>query len=99
MNKHKHIKYLQCRRKLLVSQAAAQRTELCSIGLILETRWRRIDTALTIVRRIRAHPVLAVAGAALLFPAPLNKLIFWGTRLLAAWKVFSQVRQHWQVSR
>ena len=97
MNKHKHIEYLQYRRKLLVSLAAAQRTELCSIGLILETRWRRIDTALTIVRRIRAHPVLAAAGATLLLHAPLNKLIFWATRLLAAWKVFGQVRQHWQV--
>lgn len=87
------MEYLRRRREFLVSQAAAQRSEVTYIALHLQKRLRLVDMGFAIVKTVRIHPILAVASATLLLPASRNKLLFWTSRLFTAWKLFSLVRK------
>jgi len=94
------LEYLRRQRELLVSQAAAQRSEVSYIASHLQKRLWLVDTGFAIVRAIRIHPVLAVASTTLLLPASRNKLLFWTSRLFTAWEMFNLVRKQWSaVSR
>ncbi|MBI2779866.1 MAG: hypothetical protein HYX62_08835 [Gammaproteobacteria bacterium] len=93
------VEYLRRRRELLVSQAAAQRSEASFIALHLQKRLRLVDTGFAIVQAMRIHPVLAVASATLLLPTPRNKLLFWPSRLFTAWELFGLARKQWHAVR
>ena len=92
----KRLIYLKQRRALLVSQAAVQRSELPFITQDLQQHLRLVDMSLAIVRGIREHPALTFASAALLMPAPRNKLLRWSGRLFTSWEVFTLVRKQWR---
>lgn len=87
--------YLRRRREFLVSQAAAQRSEVAYLVSGLQRHLRLADTVYAAARSIYVVPVLAVAGALLLWRAPRKKLWWWGGRLFAAWRIFSVVRRRW----
>lgn len=93
------VKFLRRRRELLVSQAAAQRSEVSFIALHLQQRMRLVDTGFAIVQAIRAHPGLATASATLFLPAPQNKLLLWSGRLFTGWELFVLVRKQWRATR
>ncbi|MEQ6342435.1 MAG: hypothetical protein M3A44_12505 [Gammaproteobacteria bacterium] len=96
------VEYLRRRRELLVSQAAAQRSEVSFVALHLQKRLRLVDTGVAIVQAMRIHPVLtvlAVASTTLLLPAPRNKLLFWPSRLFTAWELFSLTRKQWHAAK
>lgn len=93
------LENLRRQRGLLVSQAAAQRSEVSYIASHLQKRLWLVDMGFVIVRAIRIHPVLAVASTTLLLPASRNKLLFWTSSLFTAWKMFNQVRKQWNAFR
>ncbi len=93
------VEYLRRRRELLVSQAAAQRSEVSFVALHLQKRLRLVDTGFAIVQTMHMHPILAVASATLLLPTPRNKLLFWPSRLFTAWELFGLVRKQWHAVR
>ncbi len=93
------VEYLRRRRELLVSQAAAQRSEVSFVALHLQKRLRLVDMGFAIVQAMRIHPMLAVASATLLLPTPRNKLLFWPSRLFTAWELFRLVRKQWPAAR
>ncbi len=93
------IKYLRRRRQLLVSQAAAQRSEVSFISMQLKQRMQLVDTGFAIVQAIRIHPGLATVSASLLLLAPRNKLLLWSGRLFTSWEVFVLVRRQWRAIR
>jgi len=90
---------LRRRRELLVSQAAAQRSEVTYVALHLQKHLQPVDTAFAVVQAIRKHPGVALAGATLLFPAPRNKLFLWSGRLFTAWELFCMARKQWRAVR
>ncbi len=93
------LDYLQRRRALLVSLAAAQRTELFFSARELQHHLRFVDLGISLVQLIRKHPTLSIAGAIQLVPAPRSKLLLWSSRLFTAWKVFTLVREQWRNTR
>lgn len=90
------VEYLRRRRELLVSQAAAQRSEVSFVALHLQKRLRLVDTGVAIIQAMRVHPVLAVASATLLLPTPRHKILFLPSRLITAWKFFGLIRKLWR---
>lgn len=92
------LKYLQGRRALLVSRAAAQRTEFNYSALVLQHHLRFVDMGFSLVQTMRKHPALSIAGATLLLPSPRNKLLLWGSRLYTSWEVFTLMRRQWRNS-
>lgn len=88
--------YLQQQRALLVSRAAAQRTEFAFSALDLQHHLRFVDMGFSLVQVMRKHPALSIASATLLLPAPRNKLLLWISRLFASWEVFTLVRKQWR---
>jgi hypothetical protein len=93
------LDYLQRRRALLVSLAAAQRTELSFPVRDVQHHLRFVDLGYSLVQVIRKHPALSIAGATLLIPAPRSKLLLWSSRLFTAWEVFTLVREQWRNTR
>lgn len=89
------LEYLRRRREYLVSQAAAQRSEVAYIVVQLQEPLRLLDMGFAIVKAARMHPVLAVTGITLFLRAPRNKLLLWGSRLFTAWELFTVVRKQW----
>lgn len=89
------MRILQRRRELLVSQAAAQRSEVSYVTTHLQERLRPLEFGFAIVQAVRIHPVLAAASATLLLRAPRNKLLLWAGRLFSAWELFDTVRKQW----
>lgn len=88
--------YLRLRREYLISQAAAQRSEVRYIASSLRQRLRLVDAVFAIGQAVHVHPILAVAGGALLLRrAPRRKLLVWAGELLAAWKAFDAVHKQW----
>lgn len=93
------INSLKLRRALLVSQAAVQRSELPIITQDLQKHLRLVDMGFAIVKVMRKHPALAIAGATLLLPTGRNKLLLWSSRLFTSWELFAMVRQQWRNTR
>jgi hypothetical protein len=93
------LAYLKRRRKLLVSQAAVQRSELPFITQDLQQHLRLVDMGYAIVKAIREHPALTFASATLFLPARQNKLVIWSRRLFTSWELFALVRKQWRNSR
>lgn len=89
------MEFLRRRREFLVSQAAAQRSELAYLSSHLQKRLWLVDMGFAVVRAVRVHPVLAVTSATLLLRAPRNKLLLWAGRLLTARELFEAVRKQW----
>ena len=85
--------YLRRRRELLVSQAAAQRSEVSYIASQLQNSLRWVDMGFTVGQTLRTHPVLAVAGATLLLRTTKAKRLLWAGQLFTAWELFSVVRK------
>jgi len=92
-----HAEYLRRRREYLVSQAAAQRSEVAYLVGTLQRRLWPVDTALAATRSPYFVPVLAVAGVLLLARVPHKKLWRWGGSLLAAWRIFRSTHRRWSV--
>jgi len=90
------LAYLQQRRALLVSRAAAQRTEFNHSALGLQHHLRYVDMGISLVQIMRKHPALSIAGATLLLPTPRSKLLIWASRLFTSWEVFTLVRSQWR---
>jgi len=90
------IENLRRRRQLLISQAAAQRSEVSFIKTNLQHRLRVVDFTFSLVQAIRVHPALTTASVTTLLPPPKNKLLRWGSRLFTVWEIFSVVRRQWQ---
>ena len=93
------IDYLRRRRELLISQAAAQRSEVSYIALQLQSRLRLVDAGFAIVQAIRNHPMLAATGATMLLPTPRNKLLLWASRLFTVGEIFALVRTQWRATK
>lgn len=85
--------YLRRRREYLVSQSAAQRSEVALLGASLQQRLRVADAAYAAARSPLVLPLLAVAGVLLLRRTPRRKLWHWGGRLFAAWRLFRMARR------
>lgn len=90
---------LKRRRELLVTQAAAQRTEMPYLALELQQHLRLVDIGFTAIQFMRDHPALTVASATLLLPTGRNKLLLWSSRLLTSWEVFALLRKQWRHTR
>ena len=91
--------YLRRRRELLISRAAAQRSEIAYTVTRLQGAVHMVDRLFGLGRSsLRLVPMftpgLAVAGGLLLWGVPRRKLWRWGGRLLAAWKLFRFLRRH-----
>jgi len=93
------VEQLRIRRKLLVSEAAAQRSEVSFIATNLQQHLRFVDMGFAIVQAIRFHPAFAASTATLLLPTPRNKLLRWSSRLFTVWEVFTLVRKQWRAIR
>jgi hypothetical protein len=87
--------YLRVHREWLVSRAAAQRSELFYTAAHLQNSLRWVDRGFAVGQTLRAHPVLAVAGATLLFRTTKAKRLLWVGQLITAWELFSVVRKQW----
>lgn len=93
------LEQLRRRRKLLISEAAAQRSEVSFIATNLQQHLRFVDMGFAIVQAIRIHPAFAASTATLLLPTPRNKLLRWSSRLFTVWEVFTLVRKQWRAFR
>lgn len=87
--------YLRRRREWLVSQAAAQRSEVTYIASHLQKSLRWVDMGFSVGQALRAHPVLAVAGASLLLRTAKTRRLLWAGQLFTAWELFNVVRRQW----
>ncbi len=87
--------YLRLRREWLVSRAAAQRSEVSYTVAHLQNSLRWVDRGFAVGRALRTHPVLAVAGATLLFRTTRAKRLLWAGQLFTVWELFSMVRKQW----
>lgn len=87
--------YLRRRRELLVSQAAAQRSEVSYIASQLQNSLRWVDMGFTVGQTLRTHPVLALAGVSLLLRTTKAKRLLWAGQLFTAWELFNVVRKQW----
>jgi len=86
---------LRLRREWLVSQAAAQRSEVSCIASDLQHSLRWVDRGFAVGQALRAHPVLAAAGASMLLRITRNKRLLWVGQLFTAWELYSMVRKQW----
>jgi len=91
--------YLRRRREWLVSQAAAQRSEVTYIASQLQKSLRWVDMGFSVGQTLRAHPVLAVAGTTLLLRTARTKRLLWAGQLFTAWELFSVVRKQYLRSK
>ena len=89
------MKFLRRQREFLVSQAAAQRSEVAYAATHLQKSLRLLDMGFAVVQAVRAHPVLAVTSASLLLRTRRSKLLLWAGQLFTAWEVFDAVRRQW----
>ncbi|MBK8163146.1 MAG: hypothetical protein IPK65_08350 [Gammaproteobacteria bacterium] len=85
--------YLRLRREYLVSQAAAQRSEVAWLAGNLQRRLRVADVALAAARSPLILPVLGVGAALLLRRTPRKRILSWSGRLFAAWRLFRMMRR------
>ena len=92
---NERLDYLRRRRQLLVSQSAAQRSEVSFVSMNLQQHLRYVDMGFAIVKAIRIHPAMVAASATMLLPSPRNKLLRWSSRLFTAWEIFGLVREQW----
>jgi hypothetical protein len=90
------LAYLKQRRKLLVSQAAMQRSELSITVQEFQQPLRLVDMGISLVQAIRKNSGLAFMSASLMMPAPRNKLLRWSGRLFTSWELFTLVREQWR---
>ncbi len=89
----KQLNYLKHRRALLVSQAALQRSEMPFVAQKLQQHLRLADMGLAIVKVVRKHPALMLAGATMLLPSGRSKLFLWTSRLFTSWELFALLRK------
>lgn len=89
------LEYLRRRREWLVSQAAAQRSEVTDIASHLQKSMRWVDMGFAVGRALRMHPVLAVAGASLLLRTARTRRLLWVGQLFTAWELFGVVRKQY----
>ncbi len=89
------MKFLRRQREFLVSQAAAQRSEVAYVASHLQKNLRLLDMGFAIVHAVRVHPVLAVTSATLLLRAGRGKLLFWASQLFTAWELYETARKQW----
>ncbi len=86
--------YLRRRREFLISQAEAQRSEVSYLTLRIQERLRIVDMGLAIAKTIRAHRLLLMTGAALLWRPRRHKLLSWSSGLFTAWRAFKLIRKN-----
>lgn len=86
--------YLRRRRAFLISQAEAQRSEVTYLAMRIQEHLRIVDLGLAVGKAIRAHRLLLMAGTALLWRPPRNKLLSWGSRLFTAWRAFKLINKY-----
>lgn len=91
--------HLRLRRERLISQAAAQRSEIAFIASRLHERLRWVDRGYALGQALRAHPVLAVAGVSLLLRTSRTRGLLWAGQLFTVWELFNMVRRQWFLSR
>ena len=92
------MEYLRRRREFLVSQAAAQRSEVAYLAAHLQRHLQLVDGVIAIGKKAPILPLLALAGTLLLVRAPHKKIWLWGGRLFAAWRLFLMARRRWSAS-
>lgn len=91
--------YLRRRREWLVSQAAVQRSEITTVAAGLQRSVRWVDTGFAVGQTLRAHPLLAVAGASLLLRVSNSRRLLWAGQLFTAWELFNVLRRQWSQNR
>jgi len=86
---------IQRRKQLLISRAAAQRSELAYLALTVNSPLRFIDDVLAVIRAFRIHPVLAGVALSSILATPRNRLLFWVGRIFTGWQVYRAIREQW----
>ena len=97
MNRRKE--YLRRHREWLISQAAAQRSEVSDVALDLQKSLRWVELAFSAGRALRAHPLFSSAGVSLLLPAAKTGRLRWVGHMFTAWEIFGLVRKQWPVNQ
>jgi len=87
------------RKAELVSQAAAQRAAIIDIAGQLQDRMRVIDRGVSALGMIKAHPVLAGAGVAVLLMLGRRTLMRWTGRAVMLWRGWRMLQSMWHGRR
>ena len=90
------IAALRHRCALLVARAALQRTQVEQALRPWLKPLMVVDTLIEVVRVVRRHPVLAVAGASLFASGRRHPWLMWVGRLATFWDIAQALRALWQ---
>ncbi|MGE0373062.1 MAG: hypothetical protein AB7Q01_14435 [Gammaproteobacteria bacterium] len=90
---NERMEFLRLRREYLVSRSAAQRSEAAWLAGEMQRRLRVADIALAAARSPLVLPVLGVGAALLLRRAPRKRMMRWGGRVFAVWRLFRMMQR------
>jgi len=83
------------RKQVLISRAAAQRSELTYLTLTVNKPLRFIDDVLAVIRAFRLHPVLAGVAVSSLLVTSRHRLLLWAGRIYTGWEIYQAIREQW----
>ena len=87
---------IQRRKQLLISRAAAQRSELAYLTqTVINKRLLFIEDTLAVLRAFRVHPVLAGVAISTVLLSPLHRMFLWAGRIYAGWEIYQVIRAQW----
>jgi hypothetical protein len=87
---------IQRRKHLLISRAAAQRSELAYLTqTVLNKRLLFIEDVLGVLRAFRVHPVLAGVAISSVLLSPIHRVFLWAGRIYVGWEVYQAIREQW----
>lgn len=98
MSSH-HLTVLAERKAELVSRAAAQRAAITEAAGQLQDRMRVIDRGVSALGAIKAHPVLAGVGVAVLLVLSRRTLMRWAGRAVMLWRGWRMLQSMWHGRR
>ena len=91
---------IQRRKHLLISRAAAQRSELAYLTqTVLNKRLLFIEDVLGVLRAFRVHPVLAGVAISSVLLSPIHRVFLWAGRIYAGWEIYQVLREQWTRNR
>jgi len=80
------------RRAALVVRSAAQRAEVAEIARPWRAPISIADRIMTIIQRVRAHPLAIPMGIAMLFSMGRGRSSIWLSRLWTLWQLFTSLQ-------
>lgn len=89
------IAVLRHRRALLIARTALQRAQVAQAFQPWHKPLTVVDTLIEVVRVVRRHPVLAVAGASLFASGTRHRWLMWVGRLVTFWDIAQGLRALW----